>query len=208
MPVCICVYFVHPLYTFAKLCVCSSCMLVPCALRLGVHMSVCTCPFVLDQPSICSWTRVFAFLLLCPRHMMCCVHTCWAESVPVCCHMQRVCACVHACVRVCARVCVHVYMHVHVRTHTCVNGHGVRVFLSVAMTVLSVSQSSSALGLPPTVLACPTAHPSSDGLSHLRCPVTRATPASRPLACHLSWLNLGAYVRRPSQVPSHMGGCI
>lgn len=117
----------------------------------------------------------------------------------------------HVCVYACTRVSRH--------SGQCALGAVVLVFLSVDMTVLGVSQASSVLRLLGgqgtgggrslwLVWPVPEPAPFSGGLSHPRVPVNRAIPASRPPACHLCWLNLGACVQRLSQVPSHMGGRI
>lgn len=88
----------------------------------------------------------------------------------------------------------------------------------VDLTVLRVYQAIPLLGLHRgrrqvgsfilAGLACLESAPCLGRLSHpcLPLPITRAIPASRLPACHFCWLNLGACVEWPSQVPSHMAG--
>lgn len=211
----VCVFSVHPLSadmsspSSACACVCVRvCVLVgtPRALCLGVCVRACanTCPFVLDQPSVCLRTRVFAFLLrsLSPAcvDVLGSLRACWAACVPVCTGSSRIPTHVHACV-------------LNRHRAPCTSGAFVQC-LSVVMTVLSVSQASSVLGLPGAIRSGWPGPSQGPPRPQTGCPIPAALsqepppPAGHPPACHLCWLNLGARVRQPSQVPGHMGGCI
>lgn len=110
---------------FAYVCVCV-CELNPC-----VFACLHACLFTLDQVRMCSCLRVFACPLLFITCMCWCVYICWMEHVPVgTCSMRHKCACVLTDLVACA------------------HGAFICVFVSVDMAVLTVSQASSALGLP------------------------------------------------------------
>lgn len=128
------------------------------------------------------------------------LRACWAACVPVCTGSSRIRTHVHACV-------------LNRHRAPCTSGAFVQC-LSVVMTVLSVSQASSVLGLPGAIRSGWPGLSQGPPRPQTGCPIPAALsqepppPAGHPPACHLCWLNLGARVRQPSQVPGHMGGCI
>lgn len=133
--VCFSVYFAHPVactWVLAKLCTLPMCVCVfVCELNPCVFACLHACLFTLDQVRMCSCLRVFACPLLFITCMCWCVYICWMEHVPVgTCSMRHKCACVLTDLVACA------------------HGAFICVFVSVDMAVLTVSQASSALGLP------------------------------------------------------------